>query len=131
MRIAKSTTYWQLTQTAPKRLLLIGECKWTQADYAGLLLAELKRKASLTPFTKGKRITFALFLCEHPLDNGDMNIVYLDEVVENIVLFLPLLIGQRHKVHIVRFVPLYFKVEPLDTVYVSDCYRTVMILRCI
>ncbi len=73
--------------------LLIGEFKWTWADYAGLLLVELKRKASLAPFTKGKRITFVLFLREHPLDNEDINIVCPGEVVENIVLFLPLLIS--------------------------------------
>lgn len=78
---------------SPKKHLLIGECKWTQADYAGRLLVELKRKASLAPSTKGMRITFVLFLREHPLDNEDINIVYPDEVVENIVLFLPLLIS--------------------------------------
>lgn len=74
-----------VAESTDRKHLLIGECKWTQADYAGRLLAELKRKASLAPFTKGKRITYVLFLREHPLENEEVNIVYPDEVVGNIV----------------------------------------------
>lgn len=74
-----------VAESTDKKHLLIGECKWTKADYAGRLLAEVKRKASLAPFTKGKSIIYVLFLRERPLDNEEINIVYPEEVVEKIV----------------------------------------------
>ena len=73
-----------VTESTDRKHLLIGWCKWTQANYVGHPLTELKRKASPAPFTKGKRITYALFLREHLLDNEEVHIVYPDEVIENI-----------------------------------------------
>lgn len=74
-----------VAESTDKKYLLVGECKWTQADYAGRLMAELRRKVSMAPFAKGRKIVFVLFLREHPLDNEELNIMYPDEVVENIV----------------------------------------------
>lgn len=48
--------------------LLVGECKWTSADYADRLLRRLKEKTELAPFTQNyDRVHYTLFLKEPPL----------------------------------------------------------------
>lgn len=48
--------------------LLVGECKWTNAEMATPILEELKEKASLLPFAQHKKIEYVLFLREAPKD---------------------------------------------------------------
>jgi len=57
-----------IAESADKKSILVGECKWNKADYSGRLLAELKRKASLAPFVKDKKVVFVLFLREPAID---------------------------------------------------------------
>lgn len=74
-----------VAESTDKKCLLVGECKWNQSDYAHRLLAELKRKVSLVPFSKGKNIVYVLFLREKPLDKEEgINIMYPEEVINNI-----------------------------------------------
>ncbi len=70
-----------VAESTDKKFLLVGECKWNKADYAGRLLADLKRKTSLAPFVKDHKIIYVLFLREHPLDNENINILYPDDIV--------------------------------------------------
>lgn len=71
-----------VAESSDKKYLLVGECKWNKADYAGRLLADLKRKASLAPFAKKHKIIYVLFLRENPIDQEDCNILYPDDIVE-------------------------------------------------
>lgn len=61
--------------------LLVGECKWTAADYADRLLAKLKHKVALAPFAQNKRIVYVLMLRERPLSCPDDCLVLLPEDV--------------------------------------------------
>ena len=71
-----------VAESVDKKYLLIGECKWNKADYSSRLLAELQRKILLLPFAKKKKIVLCLFLREQPLDSGECNILYPDDVVK-------------------------------------------------
>lgn len=70
-----------VAESADKKYLLVGECKWNKADYSARLLAELKRKTALTPFAKNRKIIYVLFLREHPLDQKSVNILYPEDVI--------------------------------------------------
>lgn len=70
-----------VAESADRKYLLVGECKWNKADYSARLLSELKRKTALAPFAKNRKIIYALFLREHPLDQTDANIFYPEDVV--------------------------------------------------
>ena len=59
-----------------KKCLLVGECKWTEGEYAGALKDQLLKKASCLPFAKGKELVPVVFLKRPPLD-GDMTNVIL------------------------------------------------------
>ncbi|MBQ0028908.1 MAG: ATP-binding protein [Bacteroidales bacterium] len=65
--------------------LLVGECKWTGADYAQRLLSELHSKVQLLPFAKKyKSVSYALFLKEKPLDNAaDTLLFFPQDIVSN------------------------------------------------
>lgn len=74
-----------VAESIDKQFLLVGECKWNHADYAHRLLANLKRKASFLPFAKGKKMVYALFLREKPLDSEEgMNVAYPEDVINNV-----------------------------------------------
>jgi AAA+ ATPase superfamily predicted ATPase len=73
-----------VAESVNKKYILIGECKWNQADYSGRLLAELKRKASLAPFAKESKVVYVLFLRERPLDDEDINILLPDDIIGNV-----------------------------------------------
>lgn len=64
-----------------RKHLLVGECKWTSAENAARLFAELKRKAALLPFARGKQFHLALFLREAPQDNPEGRIFLPEEIV--------------------------------------------------
>lgn len=64
--------------------LLIGECKWNKADYADRLLRVLKSKVSKIRAFEGKRVTYALFLRERPLEGAipdDCLLLYPDDII--------------------------------------------------
>lgn len=60
--------------------LLIGECKWTEGEYAARLFADLRRRAELCPFVKGREVTYVLFL-KHPSMDGITQNVFLPQQV--------------------------------------------------
>lgn len=67
-----------------KNTILVGECKWTSADYADRLLEKFKKKTSLAPFAKGKNVVYALFLREQPLSTADCAIMLPEDVIKNL-----------------------------------------------
>ena len=64
--------------------ILVGECKWTGADYADRLLDKLKKKVSMAPFVKGKKVVYALFLREQPLSAADCVILFPEDVIQQL-----------------------------------------------
>ena len=66
--------------------ILVGECKWTAADYADRLLDKLKRKVSLAPFAEGRHVVYALFLREQPLSKADCDIFLPEDVIRELPL---------------------------------------------
>ena len=65
-----------------KNTILVGECKWTAADYADRLLEKLKAKTSKAPFAQGKNIVYVLFLREKPKSQAECNIMLPEDVIK-------------------------------------------------
>ncbi|MDE5997420.1 MAG: ATP-binding protein [Muribaculaceae bacterium] len=67
--------------------LLVGECKWSAADYADRLLRVLKSKVGAIPqFSKYEEVVYILFLREKPLDADSLeslgvNILYPEDII--------------------------------------------------
>lgn len=80
---SKDLEFDVVAESMDKKSILVGECKWNSADYAGRLLEKLKAKAEKAPFIKGKKVVYALFLKEKPLDKTDANVVLPEAVIEN------------------------------------------------
>ena len=68
-----------------KNTILVGECKWTAADYADRLLEKLKKKVSIAPFAQGKNVIYVLFLRERPLSGSQNCKVILPEEVASLL----------------------------------------------
>lgn len=51
-----------VAESVDKEYVLIGECKWTNANNPSVLMEQLKEKANLFPFAKNKKTILALFL---------------------------------------------------------------------
>ncbi len=65
------------------RHLLVGECKWTGADYAERLETELRRKASLLPWaSEVDEVHTILFLQQPPLDTPSTRFLLPQDVLE-------------------------------------------------
>lgn len=69
-----------------KKKLLIGECKWTEGEYAERLFNSLQHKAALLPFAKRKKIEYVLFLKSEILDHNinipeNCHILYPKDVI--------------------------------------------------
>jgi hypothetical protein len=56
-----------VAESIDHRYLLVGECKWTEAEDAERLTAQLLRKARLLPFAEGHVLVPVLFLKRPPL----------------------------------------------------------------
>ncbi len=65
-----------------KDTILVGECKWTAADYADRLLEKLKTKTANAPFAKGKHVVYVLFLREQPLSTAGCHILLPEDVIK-------------------------------------------------
>ena len=74
-----------VAESIDKKSLLVGECKWTAADYADRLLEKLKKKVSLAPFAQGKKVIYILFLREKPLSGSQKCRVILPEEVASLL----------------------------------------------
>lgn len=76
-----------LAESCDKKSVMVGECKWTSADYAGRLLRVLRSKVSKLQFLSGRDIVYVLFLRETPLDiasikESGLHIFYPDDVMK-------------------------------------------------
>jgi AAA+ ATPase superfamily predicted ATPase len=56
-----------VAESMDRRYLLVGECKWTEAEDAERLTAQLLRKARLLPFAEGHVLVPVLFLKRPPM----------------------------------------------------------------
>jgi hypothetical protein len=56
-----------VAESMDRRFLLVGECKWTEAEDAERLTAQLLRKARLLPFAEGHVLVPVLFLKRPPM----------------------------------------------------------------
>lgn len=63
------------------KYLLVGECKWTNRENPGQLLAGLMRKAALLPFAKEHTIVPMLFLKNAP-EGGRKNVKTPEDIIE-------------------------------------------------
>lgn len=70
-----------IAESTDGKALLIGECKWTEGEYAGRLLAQLKEKTSTLPHAKGKEVVYALFLKYAPKDSFCENVFLPEDVI--------------------------------------------------
>lgn len=70
-----------VAESLDRKYLLVGECKWTQSDFADRLMEKLMTKIQKAPFI-GKRIVIAaLFLREEPKLPFDGNILLPSDVI--------------------------------------------------
>lgn len=71
-----------MAQSDDKTHLLVGECKWSSADYASRLLDELKQKVAYLPFAQDyQQIHYVLCLREEPLDSCDATILLPADII--------------------------------------------------
>lgn len=74
-----------VAESVEKEKILVGECKWTSADYADRLLRVLKTKVSKVPIFNGKEIEYVLFLREKPFDSdvleNNVHVMYPEDVI--------------------------------------------------
>lgn len=69
-----------VAESQDKKKVLIGECKWTEGEYAERLFADLKERSQLCPFIKGREVVYVLFL-KHPAMDGVTKNVFLPQDV--------------------------------------------------
>ena len=70
-----------VAESMDRKKILIGECKWTEPDYAERLFADLKERAEGLPLVKGKEVVYCLFLKYPPKDGLQHNVFLPENVV--------------------------------------------------
>ena len=78
----KSVELDVVAESQDKKRVLIGECKWTEGEYAERLFENLKERASLCPFIKGREVVYVLFL-KRPAIDGITHHVFLPQDIIN------------------------------------------------
>ena len=71
-----------MAESQDKKRVLIGECKWTEGEYAERLFDDLKERARLCPLIKGRQVVYVLFL-KRPAKDGITTNVFLPQDVIN------------------------------------------------
>ncbi|MDP2889646.1 MAG: ATP-binding protein [Bacteroidota bacterium] len=71
-----------VAESTDGKVLLVGECKWTESENAARLISELEEKANKLPFVQGKTIIPCLFLKTKPVDNIRQKIFSPDNIVQ-------------------------------------------------
>ncbi len=71
-----------IAESTDGKILLVGECKWTESEKATRLINELEEKANKLPFAKGKSIMPCLFLKTKPVDIISQKIFFPEDIVE-------------------------------------------------
>lgn len=70
-----------VAESTDGKYLLIGECKWTEDEYADRLFTQLKAKTENLPLAKGKEVIYALFLKHRPKDNRTEGVFLPEDVI--------------------------------------------------
>lgn len=70
-----------VAESTDGKYLLIGECKWTESEYADRLLTQLKAKTENLPIAKGKDVIYCLFLKCRPKDHKTEEIFLPEDVI--------------------------------------------------
>jgi AAA+ ATPase superfamily predicted ATPase len=71
-----------VAESTDGKVLLVGECKWTESENVAQLVYELEGKANKLPFAKGKTVIPCLFLKTKPNDNISQKIFSPDDIVQ-------------------------------------------------
>lgn len=79
----KSVELDVVAESQDKKKVLVGECKWTEGEYAERLFADLKERASLCPFIKGREVVFVLFLKRPAMDGITKNVFLPQDIVND------------------------------------------------
>jgi Archaea bacterial proteins of unknown function. len=66
------------------KTVLVGECKWSQQDYADRLLRELKAKVKKVPVLNDRNVVYVLFLREKPLGEANCWVGLPEEVISRL-----------------------------------------------
>jgi len=70
-----------VAESTDGKVLLVGECKWTESENAARLIYELEEKAKKLPFSKGKTIIPCLFLKTKPFQKVPQKVFLPDDIV--------------------------------------------------
>lgn len=79
----KSVELDVVAESQDKKKVLIGECKWTEGEYAERLLENLKERSRLCPFIKGREVTYVLFLKRPAMDGVTQNVFLPQNVIND------------------------------------------------
>ncbi len=70
-----------VAESTDGKYLLIGECKWTEGEYAGRLFDELKEKTARLSIAEGKEVLYVLFLKQKPKDEIREGVFLPEDVI--------------------------------------------------
>lgn len=70
-----------VAESTDGKVLMVGECKWTERENAARLFHELEEKAQKLPFAQGKQIIPCLFLKTNPLDRTNQKVFLPEDIV--------------------------------------------------
>ena len=73
-----------VAESLDKKKILIGECKWTSGENAAALENELRWKASMLPFAKGKEVVPVIF-AKTVTDQTDTAIIITPEGIMDLM----------------------------------------------
>jgi hypothetical protein len=73
-----------VAESLDKKKILIGECKWTSGENATALENEIRWKASMLPFVKGKEVVPVIF-AKNAMKQTDTAIVITPEGIMDLM----------------------------------------------
>ncbi len=79
----KSVELDVVAESQDKKRVLIGECKWTEGEYAERLFANLRERAELCPFVKGREVVYVLFLKRPAMDGITRNVFLPQDIIND------------------------------------------------
>ena len=71
-----------IAESTDGKVILAGECKWSESENVDRLVHELEVKVDKLPFTKGKLIIPCLFLKKNPVGNISSKIFLPDDIIQ-------------------------------------------------
>ncbi|MBD5173995.1 MAG: ATP-binding protein [Bacteroidales bacterium] len=81
--IVRNMEFDIIAESIDGKALLVGECKWTNTEYASELMNTLTKKASVLPFAQDKKIIPLLFLKNKPkgVETTEHRILYPEDII--------------------------------------------------